>query len=128
MTQGDPLAIISYVIGILPLIKNFKQEIPDFTNPWYADNVRYLGTFVRIDNYFNSITRQGPGRGYDPKPSKIALTVHPDNLEAGKVLGTRYRFKVCTGAHYLGGYIGDDKSKSNWPREHTLTLENKLER
>ena len=27
------------------------------------------------------------------------------------------------GAHYLGGYIGDDESKIDWMRERTLTWE-----
>ena len=30
------------------------------------------------------------------------------------------------GARYLGGYIGDDKSKQNWLRERTLTWENNI--
>ena len=34
VTQGDPLAMIAYRIGILPLIKNLKREIPDVTQPW----------------------------------------------------------------------------------------------
>ena len=31
MTQGDPLAIIVHVIGILPIIKNLKWDIPYVT-------------------------------------------------------------------------------------------------
>ena len=41
------------------------------------------------------------------------MIVNFDNIEAGKEFGARHGFKVCTGARYLGGYIGDDKSKSN---------------
>ena len=70
--------MIAYGIGILPLIKNIKREIPDVTQPWYADKDGYLDTFARIETYFDSLTRQGqgPGRGYYPKPSKIVLIVH----------------------------------------------------
>ena len=39
------------------------------------------------------------------------------------MFGARHGFKVCTGAHYLWGYIGDDKSKRYWLRERTLTWE-----
>ena len=77
MTQGDPIAMIEYGIGILPLIKNIKQEIPDVTQTCYAENSGALGTFARLETYFDSITRQEPGRGYHPKPSKRVLIVHP---------------------------------------------------
>ena len=61
------------------------------------------------------------GWGYHPKPFKSALIVSPKNIEYGKVFGKRHRFKVGTGAHYIGGYITDGESKSNWLREFTLT-------
>ena len=63
VTQGGPLTMITYGIGILPLIKNLKQEIPSVPQPWYAGNARALDTFVRLETYFDSRTRQEPGRG-----------------------------------------------------------------
>ena len=100
-TQGDPLAIIAYVIGILSLIKNLKQEIPDVTQTWYADDYGSLGTFARIETYSNSLTRQGTGCGYYPEPSKSVLVMHTENPETRKVFGARHLFKVCTGTHYI---------------------------
>ena len=94
VTQGYPLAMIVYGIGIFPLIKNLKREIPDVTQPWYADDAGALGTFAIIETYFNSLTRQGPGRGYYPEPPKSALIVHPENLKAGKEFGARHIFRV----------------------------------
>ena len=32
----------------------------------------------------------------------------------------------CSQAHYLGGYIGDNKSKRDWLRERTLTWEKNI--
>ena len=126
MTQGGPLAMIEYGIIILPLIKNLKWEIPDTTQPCYADYSGSLGTFAILEIYFYSLTLQDPGRGYHPKPSKSVIIVHPDNLESGKVFGACHGYKVCTVARYLGGYIGYDESKRNWLRERTLTWENKI--
>ena len=77
MTQGGHLAIIAYGIGILPLIKNTKQEIPNVTHPCYADDVGDLGTFARLEAYFDFLTRQGPGQIYHPDPTKIVLIVCP---------------------------------------------------
>ena len=113
MTQGNLLAIIAYGTGILPIIKNLKRETPDVTQPWYANDARSLGTFAIIETYFNLLTSQGPGYGYYPEPSKSVLIVHLENLEARKVFGARHRFKVCMDACYLGGYIGNNKSKSD---------------
>ena len=110
--QGYPFSMIIYGISILPLINNLRREIPDYTQPWYADDDGALGTLAILETYYDSLTGQGPGRGYHPEPSKIVLIVRPDNLEAGKLFGRRHVFKVCTGARYLGGYIGDDKSKA----------------
>ena len=67
--------------------------------------------FVILATYFDSLIREGPGRGYYLEPSKSVLTVRPENLEAAKEVGARHEFKVCTGTQYLGSYIGDDKSK-----------------
>ena len=49
-----------------------------------------------------------------------------ENLEARKEFGARHEFKVCTSTRYLGGYIGDEESKSDWLREHTMTWEKNI--
>ena len=82
--------------------------------------------FAILETYFDLLTRQGPGRGYYPEPSKGILIVHLDNLEAGKLFGARHGFKVCTGARYMGGYIGDDNSKCDWLRDRTRTWEKNI--
>ena len=118
--QGGPLAMIAYRIGILPLINNIKREIPDVPQPWYADNAGALGTFAKLETNFYFLTCQGLGRWYHPKPTKSILIVQTENIEARKLFRRRHRFRVCTSARYLGGYIGDDKFKRDWFRERTL--------
>ena len=118
--------MIAYGIGMLPIINNLKREIPDITQPWYAENAGALGTFARLKIYFGSLTCQGPGWGHHPELTKSVLIERPHNLEAGKVFGRRHGFRVCTGAHYLGGCIGDDKSKRDWLRERTLTWQKNI--
>ena len=115
--------MIAYRIEILPLIKNLKREIPDVTQPWYADDARALGTFAILETYFDLLTCHGPGRGYHPDLTKSVLIVRPDNIEAGKVCGARHGFRVCTGSRYLGGCIGEDESKCDYLGERTLTWE-----
>ena len=112
--------MITYGIGILPFIKNLKRAILDITQPWYADDDGALGALTRLETYFDSLTRHGLRQGYHPEPTKSLLIIRLDNLEAGKVFGTCHVFRVCMGARYLGGYIGDDEYKLNWLREYTL--------
>ena len=122
-TQGDTLAMIAYGIGILPLINNLNPEIPDVTQPWCADDARALSTFSRIETYIDVLRCQGPRCRYYTKPSKNVLIVHTKDIMAGKKFWVRHGFKMCKGAHYFGGYIGDDKYTSSWLREHTLMWE-----
>ena len=66
------------------------------------------------------------GRGYHSEPNKSVLIVRLENIEAGKVSGARHGFRVCMGARYIGGYIGDDESKCNWLIERTLMWERNI--
>ena len=109
VTQGDPISTIAYRIGTLPLIKNLKRAIPDVPHPWYADDAGALGTFTRLETYFDSLTHQGLGQGYQTEPSKSVLIIRPENIEARKVFRARHGFRVCMVTRYLGGYIGDNE-------------------
>ena len=112
--QGDILSMVSYGIGVLPLIKFLKTAYPDVTHTWYADNDGTLGTFENIGLYFNSLKHFGLGRGYYPEPTKTVLILHLDKPAAGKEFGLHNGFRVFTSALYLGGFIGYDESKCEW--------------
>ena len=53
VTQGGSLSMFACGIGVIQLIKNLKAEHPDFTQPWYTDNLIALETFGNIELYFN---------------------------------------------------------------------------
>ena len=48
VTQGYPLSIFAYGIGIHPLIKQLKLEFTDITQTWYADDAGALGMFTIV--------------------------------------------------------------------------------
>ena len=45
VTQGDPLAMIAYGIGVLPLIRVLRVDHPQVYQPWYADDGGRGGNF-----------------------------------------------------------------------------------
>ena len=51
--QGDPIAVVTYGIGIRPPIKLLKSKIPDVTQPFHANNDGALGTFTNVEFYFS---------------------------------------------------------------------------
>ena len=65
-TQGYPLVMVTYGIGVLPLTKRLESVFPDINQPQYADGTGALGTFGNFGLYFNLLKLFGPGRGYYP--------------------------------------------------------------
>ena len=49
------------------------------------------------------------------------MDIHPGNLESGELFGLFHRFKLFAGAHYIGGYIGDNEYKHDWMKKRTET-------
>ena len=45
VNQGDPLAMIFYGIGVLPLIRDLRRDHPHVMQPWYADDAGAGGSF-----------------------------------------------------------------------------------
>jgi hypothetical protein len=43
VTQGDPIAMFCYGIGILLMIRQLKVLYPALKQPWYADDAEALG-------------------------------------------------------------------------------------
>ena len=79
VTQEDPLAMIAYGIGVLPLIRELRDAHPRVTQPWYADDAGAGGTFQQVQAHFIDLQERGPSRGYYPKPTKSILVMTPEN-------------------------------------------------
>ena len=114
--HGHPLAMVAYGIEILPLIKHLKSTYPDVMQPWYVDNAGALGMFDHLEKYFKALRRNGSEQGYFPDPTKSILAVHPQNLESGEEFRQCHRFKVCTGARYIGVISGMTKQRRLFQR------------
>ena len=53
-THGDPLAMIVYGIGMLPLVEKLQEEIPEMVQPWYADDAGAAGDYKSIATFLTS--------------------------------------------------------------------------
>ena len=114
VTQGDPLAMICFGIGILPLIRQLKSEFPAAKQQWYADDGSIAGTFATIQAVFEQLQQLGPNYGYFPESSKSILIVSPQNVEQAKAEFANLQFQVETGARYLGSFIGETTERDGW--------------
>ena len=52
VNQGDPLAMITYGIGVLPLIRVLRLDHPQVYQPWYADDAGAGGGIREIMAHF----------------------------------------------------------------------------
>jgi hypothetical protein len=77
VTQGDPLSMYGYGIGIVPLIRILKADFPAVEQPWYVDDAGAGGKFDNTRKFFRQLQgrkffRQlqeiGPNYGYYPEP------------------------------------------------------------
>lgn len=72
-TQGDPVAMCIYAIGILPLVnlhdldensKNVPKRVA------YADDFTGVGKLEELRSWWENIVHHGPNIGYYPKADK----------------------------------------------------------
>ena len=114
VTQGDPLAMIAYVIGVLLLIRELRNAQTRVTQPWYADDAGAGGMFQQVQEHFRDIQARGPARGYYPEPTKSILVVAPGNVTRAEDHFQGLGIRVVTGHRYLGGFIGDIDAEKGW--------------
>ena len=69
--------MISYDIGVLPLIRDLQGSHPCVTQPWYADDAGAGGKFTHILAHLCDLQARGPPRGYFPELTKNILLVDP---------------------------------------------------
>ena len=58
VTHGDPLAMIAYGIGVLPLIRELREAHPRITQPWYTDDAGSGGAFKDAQAHFEDLQAQ----------------------------------------------------------------------
>ena len=117
VTQGDPLYMIEYGIGILPLIREIWDANPCITQPMYADDAGVGEKFGRILAHLQDLQARGPPQGYSPELTKSILVVDLRNMEKAEDFFCGMGIKVVKGSCYLGVFFGNREAEDNWLME-----------
>ena len=92
-TQGDPLAMPGYGIGILPLLVTLKIDNPEIKHVAYADDIGGGSKLGNVRQWWDKIVQFGPYLGYFPKTTKSWLQGFPTGGKARKT--SRSNNHVC---------------------------------
>ena len=114
VTQGDPLSMLIYGLGVSPLSKRIREETKLTTQPWYADDAAMVGQASNVVKAMNTLLKFGPARGYYPAPEKSVVVCPPEREEAARSALSAFQFQYRDGHRYLGGFIGTEESKARW--------------
>ena len=116
-TQGCSLDMITYGIGILPLINFLCITHPHATQPWYTDDAGAGRSFYSFQDNMRDLLVRGPPQGYFLNPTNIIFVVSLRNSQKLEKHFHKMVVRVVTRSRYLGGFISDLES------EKTLLVE-----
>ena len=106
-TQGDPVAMAMYAIGLAKLQSKICHERTEVKQVAYADDLARAGKIKKLRKWWDLILEQGPPQGYNPNARKSVLIVKPDcfqeAVEAFENTGVRI---TVEGDRHLGSVIG----------------------
>lgn len=114
-TQGDPLAMAMYALGITPLINHMSMSNPSVKQVWYADDCTICGSIDDLHQWWSLLKTIGPQYGYFPKPSKSWLLTKSSVLKHAQKVFLPTNISITTeGRPILGSPIGSDEYVSKW--------------
>ena len=123
ITQGDPLAMAMYGIGIIPLIELLQK--PNVTQKWYADDGSAAGDLSSLRAILGNLDVHGKDFGYNMKPSKCQIIVKENSRDSAIKVFEGKTIIVVDGFRVIGSVIGApsacDKNMES-ETEKTVTL------
>ena len=122
-TQGDPLAMPVYAIGITPLLSlinatgNTLETEHKVKHAAFADDLGGTGKLQQLREWWDKIVKFGPLLGYYPNASKSWLIVKSNQeTEAKHIFNDTELNITIEGRKYLGGYIGTNNSRDKYAK------------
>ena len=114
-TQGDPLAMATYGIGILPLLTAAQKDGHQTKRVAFADDLAGTKKLQNLLVWWNNIVEIGPKLGFYPKASKSWLIVPQELYQEAVELFAGTGVKITWKGHeYLGGFIGSQEGKEEY--------------
>ena len=114
-TQGDPVAMAMYAIGMSVLQDEISYEETHVKQVAYADDLSGAGKITDLKKWWDLVNVKGPIIGYTPNASKSVLIVKPDlyslaveTFQDSSVIVTK------EGMRHLGAVIGTDEHKKDY--------------
>ena len=126
-TQGDPLAMAMYGIGIIPLIELLQK--PNVAQKCYADDGSAAGDLKSLRALLDNLDMHGKAFGYNMKPSKCQLIVKENCRESAIKVFEGTNIKMVDGFRVHGSVIGTPSACDKYIEseiEKTATLTEKL--
>ena len=116
-TQGDPIAMPIYAIGLDPLITTLRSCL-GVKQVAFADDLSGTGTIESLKLWWDKVVLLGPKIGYYAKPSKSWLIVKPQYLERANEIFHKSELKITSqGRRHLGAVIGSNEFKFEFVSE-----------
>ena len=113
-TQGDPVAMSMYTMGILPLLQLYMAK-ENTKRIAFADDFTGIGKLNQLKDWWDIVCLHGPNLGYFPKASKSWLIVKVQHYESAIKLFEGSEVKITTeGNRHLGAIIGTAKYKEEY--------------
>ncbi|XP_066921132.1 uncharacterized protein [Clytia hemisphaerica] len=119
-TQGDPLGMAIYALGITPMMNIMLMAIADKHNKMvgFADDITAAGDIQSLKQWWDLLLEIGPAYGYFPQPSKSWLIVKETKLTEATEVFAGTQIQISTeGERHLGAVIGTDENKRNYINE-----------
>ena len=115
-TQGDPLGMAIYAIGLTPMLEELKNF--NIIMVAFADDLTAVGTFDSLRSWWDNLMKTGPIFGYHPQPTKSWLIVKDARIGDAKRSFNGSNVQLTSaGKRHLGAVIGSGEFRNSYCKE-----------